>query len=86
MDFKETVYYSANWIHLATEQAPVVGSLTHSDECLCSTQWPNKRLLASKHGLCFNELVTSNCPDNGMRCHWNVGTYIPGYTASRSEK
>jgi hypothetical protein len=25
MDFKETVYYSANWIHLAKGQAPVAG-------------------------------------------------------------
>lgn len=36
MDFKEIVYYSANWIHLAKGQTPVAGSFTHSDECLGS--------------------------------------------------
>jgi hypothetical protein len=36
MDFKETVYYSANWIHVAKGQAPVAG--THIDERLGSIQ------------------------------------------------
>jgi hypothetical protein len=65
---------------VAKGQAPVAG--THIDERLGSIQWPNKRLLASKHGFCFNELVTSNCPDIGGR-GGSTETSVHIYQATR---
>jgi flagellar biosynthesis component FlhA len=66
MDFKETVYYSVNWINMAKGQAPVAGthiverltpmathviySIKSHSSSLCKTSFVMSRWGSSNHG------------------------------------